>query len=83
MGVPIMVKPEPLERLEFESPVLAADLSELDMLVFHTHTLAGTEASTRAGQKTADLAQRGETGIDHLFQSIVAMGYRWGQSDGN
>jgi len=42
MGVPIMVKPEPLERLEFESPVLAAAVSGLDMLVFHTHTLAGT-----------------------------------------
>jgi hypothetical protein len=83
MGVPIMVKPEPLERLEFESPVLAAAVSGLDMLVFHTHRPVGTEAFTRAGQKTADLAQRGETGIDHLFQSIVAMGYRWGQSDGN
>ena len=83
MGVPIMVKPEPLERLEFESPVLAADLSELDMLVFHTHRPVGTEVFTRARQKVADLAKRGETGLDELLPSIVTMGYRWGQSDGN
>lgn len=63
--------------------ILAAAMSGLDMLVFHAHTPAGTEAFTRAGQKAADLAKRGETGLDRLLQSIVAMGYRWGQSDGN
>jgi hypothetical protein len=63
--------------------ILAAAMSGLDMLVFHTHTPAGTEAFTRAGQKAADLAERGETGLDQLLQSIVAMGYSWGQSDGN
>ena len=63
--------------------IIAAAMSGLDMLVFHTHRPAGTEVFDRAGQKAADLAKQGETGLDELLQSIVAMGYRWGQSDGN
>ncbi|MGC9372897.1 MAG: hypothetical protein ACP5DY_06215 [Thermovirgaceae bacterium] len=63
--------------------ILAAVVSELDMLVFHTHRPAGTEVFTRARQKAADLAKRGETGLDELLPSIVDLGYRWGQSDGN
>jgi hypothetical protein len=63
--------------------ILAAAMSGLDMVVFHTHRAAGTEAFTRAWQKAADLAKRGETGLDRLLQSIVDLGYRWGQSDGN
>jgi prophage tail gpP-like protein len=65
------------------SQILAASISGLDMLVFHTHRPAGTEVFTRAGQKAADLAKQGETGLDELLQYILAMGYRWGQSDGN
>jgi hypothetical protein len=63
--------------------ILAAAMSGLDMLVFHTHRPAGTETFSRAGQKAADLAKQGETGLDELLQFIVAMEYRWGQSDGN
>lgn len=63
--------------------ILAAAISGLDMLVFHTHRAAGTEAFTRARQKADDLAKQGESGLDRLLQSIVDLGYRWGQSDGN
>lgn len=65
--------------------LLAARLSGVDRLVFHTFDEAGSEDYTRALRIVEEdlLADEGLEGVGDILARVEAMGFEWGVSDGN
>jgi hypothetical protein len=64
--------------------ILAAHLAQIDRLVFHTANSSGTSDFTKALQIMQQLVpEESLVKISDLLQSIEAMKFQWGISDGN
>ena len=65
--------------------LLAARLSQIDQLIFHTHLPAGSAAFQQAKEILhGDLIPTGnQVGVALLLKQIQEMGFQWGVSDGN
>jgi hypothetical protein len=65
--------------------LLAARLSGIDRLVFHTHYKEGTDAFDAARQiLDRDLLPAGSRPeVAALTRAVEAVGFQWGVSDGN
>jgi hypothetical protein len=65
--------------------LLAARLSQLDQLVFHTHLPAGSAAFQQASKIwQCDLFREGhQVEVASLLEQIQEMRFQWGVSDGN
>jgi hypothetical protein len=63
--------------------LLAARLSGIDRLVFHTGEPAGAESFAKANQILERLTIGANLDITDLLTSIEAMKFHWGVSDGN
>ncbi|MBW4487858.1 MAG: hypothetical protein KME12_08715 [Trichocoleus desertorum ATA4-8-CV12] len=64
--------------------ILAAHLARIDRLVFHTANSSGTEDFTKAVEIMQQLIpEESPVKVSDLLQSIEAMKFQWGISDGN
>jgi hypothetical protein len=61
--------------------IMAARLAELDALVFHT--VSSGSASIDEGLALADRIARPGTPVSAALESLVGLGFEWGESDGN
>jgi hypothetical protein len=63
---------------------VAARLAGVGTLVFHTFDAEGSEAYREALRVEAKVMPEGAAvGVDEVLGKILAMGFRWGESDGN
>jgi hypothetical protein len=62
--------------------MVAACLSRIDVLVFHTHQQAGSKAFAAARDIFEREVGDQEKGVNALLDRIEAMGFEWGVSDG-